>query len=78
MQVYVFHSGTSRVALTGDIAGSNLPRDTTRWTYFNALDVDGDAGGNAARLVETLKEKGYVLWPADGADYGVVSSLKPL
>jgi hypothetical protein len=78
MRVYVFHSGTTRVALTRDIAGSNLPRDTSRWTYFNALDVDGDAGGaNVAKLVATLKETGYVLWPAEGADYDVVRSLKP-
>ncbi len=78
MRVYVFHSGTTRVALTRDIAGSNLPRDMSRWTYFNALDVDGDAGGNAAKLVAALREKGYILWPAEGADYGVVRSLKPL
>ena len=78
MKVYVFHGGTTRVALTRDIAGSNLPRDMTRWTYFNALDVDGDAGGNAAKLATALKEKGYIIWPAEGADYGVVGSLKPL
>ena len=77
MRVYVFHSGTSRVALTKDIAGSNLPRDMSRWTYFNALDVDGDAGGNAAKLVAMLREKGYVIWPAEGAGHGVVRSLRP-
>ena len=77
MRVYVFHSGTTRVALTRDIAGSNLPRDKSRWTYFNALDVDGDAGGRAAKLVTTLRERGYVLVPAEGADYGVVRWLKP-
>ena len=76
MRVYVFHCGTTRVALTRDIAGSNLPRDM-RWTYFNALDVDGDVGGGrAAKLVTTLGERGYVLIPAKGADYGVVRSLK--
>jgi hypothetical protein len=79
MRVYVFHSGTTRVALTRDLAGSNLPRESSRWTYFNALDVDGDTGGaNAAKLVATLKEKGFILWPAEGANYGVVRSLKPL
>ena len=76
MRVYVFHSGTTRVALTRDLAGSNLPRDTTRWTYFNALDVDGDAGGaNAARLVTILREKGYVLVPAEGTP--MARSVKP-
>jgi hypothetical protein len=74
MRVYVFHSGTTRVGLTRDIAGSNLPRHMS-WTYFNALDVDGD--GRAAKLVATLREKGYVLVPAENADYGVVSWLKP-
>ena len=74
MRVYVFHSGTTRAALTRDIAGSNLPRDL-RWTYFNALDVDGD--GKAAKLVAALRERGYVLVPAEGADYGVVGWLKP-
>ena len=79
MRVYVYHGGTTRVALTRDIAGSNLPRDLARWTYFNAFDVDGEAGGaNAARLVRTLREKGYILWPAEGSDYRVVRSLKPL
>ena len=76
MRVYVFHSGTTRVALTRDLAGSNLPRDATRWTYFNALDVDGDAGGaNAAKLVTTLRERGYVLVPAEGTP--MARSLKP-
>jgi len=76
MRVYVFHSGTTRVALTRDIAGSNLPRDTSRWTYFNALDVDGDAGGgNAAKLITALRERGYILVPAEGADS--VRWLKP-
>lgn len=77
MRVYVFHSGTTRVGLTRDIAGSNLPRDM-RWTYFNALDVDGEnGGGNAAKLVATLRERGYILVPAEGADYGVARWLKP-
>jgi hypothetical protein len=78
MRVYVFHGGTTRAALTRDIAGSNLPRHMAPWTYFNALDVDVDASGNAAKLVAALNDKGYILWPAEGADHGVVSSLKPL
>jgi len=77
MRVYVFHSGTTRVALTRDIAGSNLPRDMSRWTYFNALDVDDAVGGTAAKLVSTLRERGFILWPAEGADCGMVRSLKP-
>jgi hypothetical protein len=77
MRVYVFHSGTTRVALTRDIAGSNLPRES-RWTYFNALDVDDDGAGRTARLVATLREKGYILFPAEGANQGVVRWLKPL
>lgn len=79
MRVYVFHGGTTRAALTRDIAGSNLPRDVARWTYFNAFDVDGDAsGGKGARLAATLKERGYVLIPPEGADYRAVGWLKPL
>ena len=78
MRVYVFHSGSTRVALTRDIAGSNLPRDTHRWTYFNAFDADGDAGGGrGARLVAALRERGYILVPADGADTRVARALKP-
>ena len=76
MRVYVFHCGTTRAALTLDIAGSNLPRDM-RWTYFNAFDVDDDGGGRAARLTAALRERGYVLVPAEGADYDVVRSLRP-
>jgi len=79
MQVYVFHSGTTRVGLTRDIAGANLPRDLSPWTYFNTFNVDGDAlAGRAARLVTTLREKGYILVPAEGAQYDVVRWLKPL
>ena len=29
-------------------------------------------------LVTTLRERGYVLFPAEGANYGVVRWLKPL
>ena len=78
MIVYVFHSGTTRAALTRDIAGSNLPRRLGPWTYFNALEVDGEAfGGRGAGLVAALKETGYVLRPPEGSDYRVVRSLKP-
>ena len=79
MRVYVFHSGTTRAGLTRDLAGSNLPRHLGPWTYFNALDIDGDNGrGKASRLVAALRETGYVLAPAEGVDYGVVRWLKPL
>jgi hypothetical protein len=69
MKLHKFNSTFgSRVALTKDKTGSNLPSGAANWKYVGTMDVDSTdgprIGASSPDIISGIQKDGYFLWPA--------------
>jgi hypothetical protein len=73
MKLYKFAARVgSRVALTKDQTGANLPKDGAPWKLIGTTEVEADGkpriGASSDEIVAAVEKDGFIIWPVQIQD----------